>query len=585
MEIGDILMIAVLHIVFKYIAVVLENPMVLFFIVFLASEWCFSYLQPLVLKDRYMKFEQKALASVINGIVFVISTIHLGITSPVFLLAMTPMMMIVEVVLMTKDHPYTYLYMLLKLWVNFICIYWMIASLIGLFSAAYVTGEIVFPMTLFTCAWLCLGLVKNPKYPMKELKIMIHRKRIGLLHFVFLLGCVVSLFFSTIVLRPIIVDNLMDMGGSNRIQRIFFIEMFLKTSLVFCSSYLLLFMHARELREKQNVKALSLDLEKEEDYRRSTQQEAFLSFYVNATVDQIQEGRDIFTPFMWYDINNYAEMLQKMAFLCIHPDDLVEFIALNTLSVIEEKLEQGISIGKQLLKVQPKEMVNLFNLPVEIKEMYLNTKEEWVWIKSRYVYIKDSETDDICIYVSISDVDEKVRESEQLVINATIDQLTGIYNRATLQSMIEDKLSQAAQEGIAAGTMILLDVDSFKSINDKLGHPTGDLALKTVADNLRSIFRSNDIIGRLGGDEFCVFMEGVVEEEIVKNRLREINKICQKVYSLPGKGKIHASVSIGAFICNFKVDSYDEIYQMADEALYHTKENGKNSYTIYSDLR
>lgn len=575
----------VVDIFFHFLENFIGNPIVLFFIVFIASELCFSYLKPFLLKSRYMRFEQKAISAAINGVCLVILTLHWGVSSPVLLLTLSPVMIILEVILMSRDRPFTYIYMLIKLLVNFICVYWMIVSLIGVISAEYLVGQIVFPLTLFVCAILIYIMENNSRYPTKELKLMMHRKSIGFVHFSFLTGCVISLFFSSIVLRPIIVDDLMTIGGVSRIQKMFFIEMFLKTSLVFSSSYLLLFLQARELRQKENVKALSLDLEKEEDFRKSTQQEAYVSFYVNATADQIHEGRDLFTPFMWHDINNYAEMLQKMAFFCVHQEDLTEFVSLNTLAVIEEKLERGISTGKQRLRVQAKAMTELFNLPPMIKEMYENTQEEWVWIKTRYVYTKDSESQDIYIYVSISDINEKMKKSQQLVLNATIDKLTGIYNRAALQSMIEEKLLKAKEEGESPGTMILLDVDNFKSVNDKLGHPIGDIALQEVADSLKGIFRSNDILGRLGGDEFCVFMQGAIPESIIKNRLKQINACCRRDYPVEGEEAIHVSVSIGAVICDTSMTEYEQIYQLADEALYHTKENGKNSYTLYSDLK
>lgn len=570
---------------FQTLELLVTNPIILFFLVFIASEWSFAYLQPLLLSGSKIRFEQKAVCSMVNGIVLVMITIQYQITSPVLLLTISPLLIIGEIILLSKDPLYSYCYLMMKLLTNFICVYWMIVSIVGLISVKYVSGEIVFPLTLIFCAWLSLGVSKSPQYPTKELKLMIHRKSIGFLHFSFLMGCVISLLFSTILLRPIIVGDMMVITGRNDVQRIFFIEMFLKTSLVFISSYLLLFLQARELRQRENVRVLSLDLEKEEDFRRSTQQDAYLSFYVNATADQIQEGRDLFTPFMWQDINNFAEILQKMAFLCVHQDDLEEFISLNTLSVIEEKLEQGISSGKQRLRVQPKAMLDLFNLPPKIKELYTNTKDQWVWIRTHYVYTKDSETEDIYTYISISDINEKMKKSQQLVLNATVDKLTGIYNRATLQAMIEEKLAKASLESRSPGTLILLDVDGFKSVNDKLGHPMGDLALQTVAEHLKKIFRSNDIIGRLGGDEFCVFMQGATEETIIRSRLNEINTCCRKDYPVEGEEDIHVSVSIGAVICDVDMSSYEEIYQYADEALYHTKEKGKNSYTLYSALK
>lgn len=573
-----------MEVFFAYIGIAVTNPIVFFVISFLGSFMCFQYLQPLVLKTPYMKFEQKTLLAALNGAALVILVLHLGVTSPVLLLTICPAMIIGELMVMSRDRIFTYFYLLIKLLVNFICIYWLIVSLIGMVSTEFVTGDIIFPLTMFTCSWWCYFLSGNSIYPMKELRIMLHRKSLGLLHFTFLSGCVVSLLFSTVVLQPLIVEDLQIHEGSRNIQDMFFVEMLLKTSLVFISGYLLLFIQAKELRERENVRLLSLDLEKEEEFRKSTQKDAFLSFYVNASRDQLQEGRDCFTPTMWNDINNYAEMLQKMSFFCVHEEDRPIFVALNTLAVIEEKLEQGITGEKQNLRVHPKQMAEFLNLPAELKEEYLKTEEEWVWVKCSYVYTRDSQNDDIYIYVSITDINEKIKKSEQLIKDATIDKLTGIYNRATLQKMIEEKVKQAGKENYPAGTLILLDVDSFKSVNDKLGHPVGDLALQEVAGRLKEIFRSNDIVGRLGGDEFCVFMNRASDQEIIRKRLEEINKRCRKDYPVPGEEAIHVSVSIGAVISEAWMNSYEDLYESADKALYQTKENGKNSYTFYQDL-
>ena len=414
---------------------------------------------------------------------------------------------------------------------------------------------------------------------------MLHRKSLGLVHFAFLTVSLASLLFSTVILQPLIVEDLSCYESSGHIQNMFFIEMFSKTLLVFASGYLILFVQARELRQKENVKSLTLDLEKEEHFRRSTQKESFLSFYVNASADQIQEGRDLFTPFMWQDINNYAEMLQKMSFFCIHEEDRPRFVELNTLSCIEEKLESGFSSEKHAFRVRPKQMVELMNLPVPLKLSYLKSEEEWVWVKSKYIYTKDSETGDIYIYVSITDINERMKRSEQLMKDATIDKLTGIYNRAAFQKMVEEKVAETRLEGVSAGTLILIDVDNFKSVNDKLGHPVGDLALQEVAQNLKEIFRNNDIIGRLGGDEFCVFMNRAVDLNMIKERLGEINRRCRKSYPVPEEEPIHVSVSIGAAISETWMYSYQRLYESADQALYHTKENGKNSYSVYQELK
>ncbi|MBQ3105072.1 MAG: GGDEF domain-containing protein [Lachnospiraceae bacterium] len=568
--------------VFYYVRSITTNPIAVFLSVVLASEWCFMYFGRLVYNKKYFRFEEIALFSALNGVLLTIFTLHVGEIAPTFLLLATPVLLVMELRIVSADQPFTYLFLFIKIQSSFISFYWILVSVVGLLSPSYITGEVIFPLTVFVSGLWCYALVKNKSYPIEELKIMLHNRRVGFSYFLFLAVCVASLFFSTLVLRPIVVEDLGEMG---RIQKIFFGEIFLKTSLVFSSGYLLLYMRARELDQKENIRLLSLNLEREEDFRRSTWQDTFLSFYVNITGNQIQEGRDHFTALMWEDVNNYAELFQKMAFYCVHPEDVTKFTELNDVTEIEKNLEEDITTGRQDLRVSPKEMVRLFHLPEELREKYTATKEEWVWIRTKYVYTRDSQSEDIFTYISIGDIHEKIKKSQQLKAAATIDRLTGIYNRAMLEGMIEARLVKAARDNVSAGTMILLDVDGFKGVNDYLGHPMGDKVLQMVAGNLKEIFRGEDIIGRLGGDEFCVFVNGVSDVRIVRERLDQINSRCRREYQGPSGEIIPVSVSIGAVLCKPGQADYRELYQCADQALYGTKKRGKDGYTLYHEMQ
>ena len=540
------------------------------------------YLGKLLIKKPYFHFEERAVCSALNGVLLTVFNIYIGESAPVFMLLAAPTIIVIELLLMSRDDFFSYLYYWVKILCNFICIYWLLVSMIGLISSGHVTSDTIFPLTIFFSGWWCFFLSKNTVYPIRELKVMVHDRRKGFFHFAFLSVCLVTQIFSSLILRPILVDGLVDMG---QVQKIFFVEMFLKTSLIFGAGYLLLFMKARELNEKENVRLLSLSLEKEEDFRKSTWKEAILSFYVNITGNQIQEGRDYFTPFMWENVNNYAEMLQKMVFYCIHPEDSAEFTAINMINNIEKNLEKGNNSAKQNVRMSPKEIPRMFKLPKGLRERYEKMTEEWVWLRVNYVYIRDSATQDICAYVSISDINEKMKKSEKLVEDATIDKLTGIYNRGTLERLIEARIAFAAEKKIQAGTFILVDVDYFKSVNDLLGHPAGDAALQKIAKAVKEIFRADDIVGRLGGDEFCIFIDHVTEGELLRKRLEEMNERCREDYPVEGKETIHLSISIGAVACTPEMKSYDDLYKYADLALYHTKQKGRDSYTLYSELK
>ena len=565
------------ELIFSYIKNITDNYVVLFLLVFLASEWCFLYFYKIIIIKPYFRWEEQISFSTLNGFLIIIFTIYVGERAPVFMLIASPSLIILELMIMSRDSLFSYAYHWVKILCNFICFYWLTVSVLGLISPRLVSAKIVLPITIFISGWWCLFLSENKRYPIKELKVMIHNQKMGLMHFSFLVVCTASLLFSTWVLRPIILEDIVNMG---KIQKIFFIEMFLKTSLVFSSGYLLLFIRARELNQRENIRLLTLNLEKEERFRRSTWQDSFLSFYVNITKNQIQEGRDLFTPFMWDGVNNYAEMLQKMSFYCVHPEDRKDFAFYNKISVIEERMKRKENSIKHEMRISPKEMLQLFHLPPDIKEKYRKLEDEWVWIKVKYVYTKSSKDEDINIYVSITDIHEMKTKEQNLKRAATIDKLTGLSNRATLEQMIENRIIYGIKEQKKAGTMILLDVDYFKSVNDLLGHPAGDKALQTVAERLKEIFRSEDIVGRLGGDEFCVFLNSVTDINLIKKRLKTINEKCRKDYEVKGKEPIHLSVSIGAVVCTPEIKSYDELYKLADRALYQTKERGKNSYTI-----
>ena len=174
-------------------------------------------------------------------------------------------------------------------------------------------------------------------------------------------------------------------------------------------------------------------------------------------------------------------------------------------------------------------------------------------------------------------MDNEVLEHEKLKISATVDGLTGIYNRAALEEAIHQRLLDHT-----AGAMLLLDVDNFKMVNDVLGHPKGDELLKEIARVLREIFREKDILGRLGGDEFCILISGSISPIAVQARAEEINQRCRRTYYSEKGEPIKISVSIGIALCTEDCRTYVSLYKCADQALYQTKSKGRDGYTVYT---
>lgn len=157
---------------------------------------------------------------------------------------------------------------------------------------------------------------------------------------------------------------------------------------------------------------------------------------------------------------------------------------------------------------------------------------------------------------------------------AKYDKLTGLYNRSGFEQCIESFLSQEAK-----GVLLLLDLDNFKSINDGEGHPEGDRILERFANCLSRVFRREDSIGRLGGDEFIVLIQNELPQGILEEKL---NTVLYEVRIMLGsyREKYGASVSIGAVPIDGSVKSYEALYKYADAALYIAKYMGKNRYYI-----
>lgn len=161
---------------------------------------------------------------------------------------------------------------------------------------------------------------------------------------------------------------------------------------------------------------------------------------------------------------------------------------------------------------------------------------------------------------------------EQLNFKVSHDELTGAYNRFGYDYIISNI-------DIRNSHMMLIDVDDFKSINDNYGHDTGDKALQKVVTVLKSIFRDDDHICRIGGDEFVVFMvhSSAMSKRLIESKIEQINAELERT----DDGLPPISISVG--IVNGKnVGADDNIYEMTDAAMYKSKKSGKHTYTFYS---
>ena len=128
--------------------------------------------------------------------------------------------------------------------------------------------------------------------------------------------------------------------------------------------------------------------------------------------------------------------------------------------------------------------------------------------------------------------------------------------------------------------MLMIDIDNLKQTNDRLGHIAGDKIITRLSNCIRMLFRESDILGRVGGDEFAVFMKDCSSQEQVCEKARKLCELYRTIMS-EGNDSVQLSCSIGIAMFPDSGTTFMQLYSNADKALYETKKDGKNSYTVF----
>ncbi|MBR2524521.1 MAG: diguanylate cyclase [Clostridiales bacterium] len=172
-----------------------------------------------------------------------------------------------------------------------------------------------------------------------------------------------------------------------------------------------------------------------------------------------------------------------------------------------------------------------------------------------------------------------LEQIKDLKEEASTDKLTGFLNKAA----VTDKLREVVKT--ERGVLMMIDLDSFKLVNDIYGHEKGDAVLVAFSNVIRSNMRSDDILGRAGGDEFIAFGINIIDEETVARISARINtQLYREAKKLLGDDfTIPLGVSIGGVFVPEEGTDYDELFPKADKALYFVKQNGKHGYSMFGN--
>lgn len=179
----------------------------------------------------------------------------------------------------------------------------------------------------------------------------------------------------------------------------------------------------------------------------------------------------------------------------------------------------------------------------------------------------------------IKDINENKVKDLVMQKKIELDPLTGLYNRKAIEFKINQLIEKAPDSKHA---IMILDIDNFKAINDNFGHLYGDALLCEISRKLKSLFRIDDLIARLGGDEYLILMKNIPNVHIVIEKAKSICQSLNKVYGASDI-KINISVSIGIALYPEHGHNFKELYFHSDQALYKVKNENKNDIYLYTD--
>lgn len=203
-----------------------------------------------------------------------------------------------------------------------------------------------------------------------------------------------------------------------------------------------------------------------------------------------------------------------------------------------------------------------------------------LWYRCRASIHRDETGTPVRVVGQLVDITRHKKQVDALTQLAQRDPLTGLYHKAATEQMIKERL-QMRRSSDENGALIIIDVDNFKNVNDKLGHLYGDAVLTQLAENLSALFRTDDIVGRIGGDEFFVFVRNYQSMDQLVQKVEEIGSSSQKTF-WEGDAFVTISASIGIALVPEHDTQFDGLYKKADAALYDAKARGKNTYSIYT---
>lgn len=203
----------------------------------------------------------------------------------------------------------------------------------------------------------------------------------------------------------------------------------------------------------------------------------------------------------------------------------------------------------------------------------------WALISSQRIAFAGQD----CLLTALNNIDERRRAQEELRHRAFHDDLTGLPNRAMFMDALSRTLHRMERKN-GAFSILFIDLDQFKDVNDSLGHTVGDVLLQEVAMRIRLCVREGDLVARLGGDEFVILVEGEEHPGEIISIAEKILSALEPEHQLEGHA-VRVTCSIGISRYPENGTELNDLLRNADAAMYKAKEHGRNNFQVAADSR
>lgn len=218
----------------------------------------------------------------------------------------------------------------------------------------------------------------------------------------------------------------------------------------------------------------------------------------------------------------------------------------------------------------------------QMEQRYLHRTGRTVWTQWSVSASGDVKSDSSNLIFQLQDITDKKIAEQKLQHEATHDALTGLPNRALFMRRLEDALDRNRKDSKYQVSVLFIDLDRFKYVNDSLGHLIGDQLLIGIADRLRECMRPPDIVARLGGDEFMILVEGRYFTEKITRIADRIQRQFARPFDLYGQ-EVYSSASIGILRASENHMTSEDVMRDADTAMYQAKRSGRSQHAVFDE--